>query len=104
MTGAQQGEAKEERHWSDSEQQPQASIGDKAKISRAFHIRDRFAFITLYQQYVRPHLELAMQAWCLWAQQDWDARCRSIKEKGTGEAGSDNVGGEETSSRHVAGD
>jgi hypothetical protein len=37
---------------------------------RAFHFRDRFTFFSLYKQYVRPHLELAVQAWCPWTQQD----------------------------------
>ncbi len=33
------------------------------QISRAFHYRDRHTFVNLYKQYVRPHLEFAVQAW-----------------------------------------
>jgi ribonuclease P/MRP protein subunit RPP40 len=40
------------------------------QIARAFHFRDRFTFISLYKQYVRPHLEFAVQAWNSWTQQD----------------------------------
>lgn len=32
------------------------------QISRAFHYRDRYTFMNLYKQYVRPHLEFAIQA------------------------------------------
>ncbi len=40
------------------------------QISRAFHFRDRHTFLNLYKQYVRPHLEFAVQAWSPWTQQD----------------------------------
>jgi hypothetical protein len=40
------------------------------QISRAFHYRDRHTFIGLYKQYVRPHLEFAVQAWNPWTQHD----------------------------------
>ena len=42
------------------------------QLLRAFSYRDRFTFIRLYQQYVRPHLEYCVQAWCPWLQQDID--------------------------------
>ena len=34
------------------------------QISKSFHFRDRVTFVKLYKQYVRPHLEYAVQAWC----------------------------------------
>ncbi len=40
------------------------------QVSRTFHCRDRFMFVNLYKQYVRPHLEFAIQAWSPWTQQD----------------------------------
>jgi hypothetical protein len=40
------------------------------QVSRAFHYRDRFTFVNLYKQYVRPHLEFAVQAWSPWTHQD----------------------------------
>ena len=42
------------------------------QLLRTFTYRDRYTFIRLYQQYVRPHLELCVQAWCPWLQQDID--------------------------------
>jgi hypothetical protein len=33
------------------------------QIVRAFQYRDRTIFLQLYKQYVRPHLEFAVQAW-----------------------------------------
>jgi ribonuclease P/MRP protein subunit RPP40 len=41
-----------------------------AQVSRAYHYKDRFTFINLYKQYVRPHLEFVVQAWSPWLQQD----------------------------------
>ena len=41
-----------------------------AQITRAFHFRDRHVFLSLYQQYVRPHLEFAVAAWAPWTQED----------------------------------
>ncbi len=29
------------------------------QVSRAFHYRDKFTFVNLYNQYVRPHPEFA---------------------------------------------
>jgi ribonuclease P/MRP protein subunit RPP40 len=40
------------------------------QISRAFHYRDRHVFMRLYKQYVRPHLEFAVQAWSPWTETD----------------------------------
>ena len=33
-------------------------------MSRAFHFRDKTAFLNFYKSYVRPHLEFAVSAWC----------------------------------------
>jgi hypothetical protein len=46
------------------------------QISRAFHYRDRHTFVGLYKQYVRPHIEFAVQAWSPWTLQD-----REVLEK-----------------------
>ena len=43
------------------------------QISRAFHYKDRKVFMQLYKQYVRPHLEFAVQAWSPWTGADRDA-------------------------------
>ena len=40
------------------------------QISRAFHFKDRYVFVQLYKQYVRPHLEFAVQAWSPWSAAD----------------------------------
>jgi hypothetical protein len=40
------------------------------QITRAFQYRDRTVFMQLYKQYVRPHLEFAVQAWSPWQQAD----------------------------------
>jgi hypothetical protein len=42
------------------------------QITRAFRYRDRNVFMQLYKQYVRPHLEFAVQAWSPWQQADKD--------------------------------
>ena len=42
------------------------------QISRAFHFRDKQIFTGLYKQYVRPHLEYALQAWSPWLEKDKD--------------------------------
>ena len=34
------------------------------QLARAVTYRDRTTFIRLYQMYVRPHLEYAVQSWC----------------------------------------
>ena len=41
-----------------------------AQILRAFHFKDRHKFMSLYKQYVRPHLEFAVVAWSLWTKAD----------------------------------
>ena len=40
------------------------------QISRTFHFRDKDIFAGLYKQYVRPHLEYAVQAWSPWLEKD----------------------------------
>jgi len=40
------------------------------QLSRAFSYRDRHVFMRLYAQYVRPHLEFAVQAWSPWTEAD----------------------------------
>ena len=40
------------------------------QILKAFHYRDRHLFVSLYVQYVRPHLEFAVAAWAPWNQAD----------------------------------
>ena len=42
------------------------------QLLRTFTYRDRYTFIKLYKQYVRPHLEYDVQAWRPWLQQDID--------------------------------
>ena len=41
-----------------------------SQIYRSFQYRDRHVFVQLYKQYVRPHLEFAVQAWSPWAEGD----------------------------------
>jgi hypothetical protein len=43
------------------------------QITRAFHYRDKRTYVRLYKQYVRPHLEFAVQAWSPWLQADKEA-------------------------------
>lgn len=40
------------------------------QILRAFHFRDRYTYLNLYMQYVRPHLEYAAPAWAPWTRED----------------------------------
>ena len=42
------------------------------QITRAFHFRDKEVLLGLYKQYVRPHLEFAVQAWSPWTEGDKD--------------------------------
>lgn len=61
-----------------SKLKPSAQCGQAARtaqavlgqIARAFHYRDRHVFVQLYKQYVRPHLEFAVQVWSPWLQAD----------------------------------
>ena len=46
--------------------------GVLTQISRSFHFRDRVVLVELYKQYVRPHLEFSVSAWCPWTQVDID--------------------------------
>jgi hypothetical protein len=50
------------------------------QIKRNFHYRDRYTFVKLYKQYVRPHLEFAAPAWSPWLQGDKDILER-VQEK-----------------------
>lgn len=50
------------------------------QIRRNFHYRDRFTFLRLYKQYVRPHLEFAVPAWSPWAKGDIETLER-VQEK-----------------------
>ena len=43
------------------------------QITRAFYYRDKTIFVKLYKQYVRPHLEFAVQAWSPWTVADREA-------------------------------
>ena len=36
------------------------------QISRCFHYRDKYVFLNLFKQYVRPHLEFSSAAWSPW--------------------------------------
>ena len=40
------------------------------QILRAFHYRDRYVFLDLYKQYVRPHMEFSVAAWSPWTVAD----------------------------------
>jgi ribonuclease P/MRP protein subunit RPP40 len=42
------------------------------QMSRSFHFRDRNVWIRLYKTFVRPHLELCVQAWSPWYVKDCD--------------------------------
>ena len=42
------------------------------QISRAFHYRNKSTFVSLYKQYVRPHIEFAVPAWSPWTRADID--------------------------------
>ena len=50
----------------------QAASAVLGQITRAFHYRDRHVFLSLYQQYVRRHLEFAVAAWAPWTRTDID--------------------------------
>ena len=40
------------------------------QLLRTFTYRDRNTFVRLYKQYMHPHLEYCVQAWCPWLQSD----------------------------------
>ena len=42
------------------------------QMSRALHYRDKYTWVRLYKQYVRPHLEYAVQSWSPWTETDKD--------------------------------
>ena len=42
------------------------------QLIRAVSYRDKFTYIKLYKEYVRPHLEYAVQTWSPWLQRDID--------------------------------
>ncbi len=50
------------------------------QLRRNFHYRDRFTFLKLYKQYVRPHLEFSAPAWSPWLQGDIDT-LEKVQEK-----------------------
>jgi ribonuclease P/MRP protein subunit RPP40 len=49
-----------------------ASKGNQilGQIRRGFTCYDKDTMVAIYKQYVRPHLEYAIQAWCPWTQKD----------------------------------
>jgi hypothetical protein len=53
------------------------------QIRRNFHYRDRFTFVPLYKQYVRPHLEFASQAWAPWLAGDQEV-LEKVQKKAVG--------------------
>ena len=56
------------------------------QIARAFHYRDKFTFMRLYKQYVRPHLEFASQAWNPWHLKDIEV-LEKVQQKAVGMVG-----------------
>lgn len=50
------------------------------QLKNIFHYRDRFTFVQLYKQYVRPHLEFSTPAWSPWNQGDKDV-LEKVQEK-----------------------
>jgi hypothetical protein len=54
-----------------------------SQIHRAFHYRDRHAYMNLYKQSVRPHLEFAAPAWSPWNRGDI-ACLEKVQERGQG--------------------
>ena len=42
------------------------------QLIRAVSYRDKFTYIKLYKEFVRPHLEYAVQTWSPWLQRDID--------------------------------
>ena len=50
------------------------------QILQAFHYRDRHIYVSLYVQYVRPHLEFSAPAWSPWTKEDID-RLERVQER-----------------------
>jgi hypothetical protein len=87
------------------------------QLSRAFSYRDRHVFMRLYAQYVRPHLEFAVQAWSPWTEADKEClekvQKRAVKmvsgvkatdyESPTQRARSPHTGGEKAPAGHATG-
>jgi hypothetical protein len=46
------------------------ATGVLMQLAKCFHYRDRYIFLQLYKQYVRPHLEFSTPAWAPWLQSD----------------------------------
>ena len=42
------------------------------QLLRALSYRDKVTYVKLYKEFVRPHLEYAVQSWCPWLQRDID--------------------------------
>ena len=53
------------------------------QISRGLHYRNRFTFVHLYKQYVRPHLEFSVPAWSPWTRGDIET-LESVQKKAVG--------------------
>ncbi len=52
------------------------------QLARAFYYRDRHNFIGLYEQYVLPHLEFAVQSWCPWTAKDKEIPSNPVTSSG----------------------
>lgn len=55
------------------EKAARTATGVLSQVLRAFSYRDRTVLPRVYAQYVRPHLEFAVQAWSPWTRADIDA-------------------------------
>jgi hypothetical protein len=91
MRGVKQGTTEEERDIGvtvSSNLKPAAQCSKAAvratavlgQLRRNFHYRDRFTFLRLYKQYVRPQLEFSAPAWSPWLQGDKDT-LEKVQEK-----------------------
>jgi Reverse transcriptase (RNA-dependent DNA polymerase)/Endonuclease-reverse transcriptase len=52
-------------------------------IQRNFHYRDRYVYMRLYKQYVRPHLEFSSPAWAPWTTREIDL-IEAVQKKAVG--------------------
>ena len=50
------------------------------QMSRSVHYRDKIVWLRLYKQFVRPHLEFAVQAWSPWSVADKDL-LKSVQQR-----------------------